>query len=166
MKLTIAFAKLGLGLFLPLSILAQDACEKDISTNPMAPYNGHSFPDNRYNPWINSDFDIGALDLGAVDLIELNNQLTWSSDFLSIASTTNLFMLNPYTSEGTPHARYKYLHPNDVNFTLRDYKWEDGWELLYLGTGFYPNGDPVNAILANSFIDEGQQVINGRKSLL
>lgn len=153
-----------LGLILPLSSLAQDACEKDISTNPMAPYNDHSFPGNKYNPWINSDFDMGALNLGAVKLIELNKQLTWSSDFISVADTADFFMMNPYTSEGTPPARYKYLHPNNVPFVLRDYQWEDGWELLWLGTGFYPNGERINTLEPNrayppSFPNPGQSQV-------
>ena len=137
-------------IFILLSIhsiaMAQEACEKDISTNPMAPYNLHSFPGNRYNPWINSNFDIGELSFEAVKLIKLNEQLTWSSDFISLAGNADLEMINPYTSDGTPHARYKYLHPNDVHFTLRDYHWKDGWELLWIGTGYYPNGEPVNTL--------------------
>ena len=64
-----------------IQLAAQDDCEKDISTNPIAPFNAHSFPDIEdpnspdpnnpnylptYNPWINSDFDIGELVGGSV----------------------------------------------------------------------------------------------------
>src|SRR5690554_4225648 len=77
-----------------ISVYAQNPCEKHISTNYLSPSNPYSFPQNRYNPWINSDFYIGKLDLGNPAKIELNNQLNWSNDFLSTANTTILKMYN------------------------------------------------------------------------
>ena len=132
-----------------ISVKAQGSCEKEISTNYLDPFNTHPFPSSRYNPWINTNFYIGKLDLGAPSRIDLNNQINWSNDFLSAANTTLLKMKNPYTSEATFGARYDYLHPAGVDFEFRDYKWEDGWELLWLGTGYYPNGEPVNIQVNN-----------------
>lgn len=139
-------------------------CEKEISTNPVTPYNNHPFPSERYNPWISSGFNIGIEEGENVPPMPLNNQISWQISNFVFGSAFQ--MINPFTSGGTPGPRYNYLHPTGINFEYLDYKWEDGWEVLHIGLGFYPNGDPVNAIPANSFIDEGQQVINGRKSLI
>ncbi|MCA1761885.1 MAG: hypothetical protein LC664_02620 [Flavobacteriales bacterium] len=127
---------------LNVSTVAQDDCEKDISTNPDQPFNNHPFPLNTYNPWINSDFDIGRLNsIGNVEDIPINEALNWG------LNTTNFAFNNPYTSSGTTSTdgRYNYLHPGGVDFPLRDYHWEDGWELLYFGIGYYRNGDPTNS---------------------
>jgi hypothetical protein len=132
---------LALFLAFNVSVVAQDDCNKDISTNPDQPFNNHPFPSNRYNPWINSDFDIGELDGSSVPPMPLNNQIAWQiSDFVF----GNTFeMINPYQPAGTPNDRYNYLHPTGLDFEDRDYQWEDGWEILYIGLGFYPNGEPI-----------------------
>lgn len=136
-----------LALFLGLNVLvvAQDDCDKDISTNPDHPFNNHPFPSNKYNPWINSDFDIGELVGGSVPMMPLNNQISWQiSDFVF---GTTFEMFNPYRSAGTTNDRYNYLHPTGLDFEFRDYHWEDGWEVLHVGLGFYPNGEPIqNAV--------------------
>jgi len=65
-----------------LQVSAQE-CVKDISTNPNQPFNNHPFQSGRYNPWINSDFNIGGLENGNVPPMPLNNQITWQiSDFV------------------------------------------------------------------------------------
>ena len=48
---------------LSIQLTAQGDCEKDISTNPIAPYNSEFAQayDTLTNPWINSNFDIGTL---------------------------------------------------------------------------------------------------------
>lgn len=127
-------------LFSNFSAMSQD-CEKDISTNPVAPYNNHPFPSGRYNLWINSDFNIGGLVNGNVPPMPLNNQIAWQiSDFVFGSAFE---MWNPYTSAGTPGTRYSYLHPTGIDFENLDYKWEDGWEVLHVGLGFYPNGEAI-----------------------
>jgi hypothetical protein len=130
----------GILLALQIQVFAQE-CEKEISTNPLAPYNNHPFPQGRYNPWLNSDFNIGELENGNVPPMPLNNQIGWQiSDFVF----GNAFdMWNPYTSAGTPGTRYLYLHPTGLDFEDLDWKWEDGWEVLHIGLGFYPNGEPI-----------------------
>jgi hypothetical protein len=136
------------------SYFAQN-CEKDISTNPDQPYNNHPFPSGLYNPWINSGFDIGSLTPnGIVSMIQLNDDMEWE------LSTSNFEFFNPYTSAGTtsPDGRYNYLHPGGVDFELRDYHWEDGWELLHIGLGYYPNGEPINTAQSNRVIDESVDV--------
>jgi len=146
MKRNYELGLLALFLAFNVSVVAQNDCEKDISTNPDQPYNNHPFPSNTYNPWINSDFDIGRLNLlGNVEDIPINDALNWG------LNTTNFAFNNPYTSSGTTSidGRYNYLHPAGVDFPLRDYHWEDGWELLHVGLGFYPNGEPINTFSAN-----------------
>jgi hypothetical protein len=35
----------------------------------------------------------------------------------------------------------------------RDFKWEDGWELLWMNLGYYPNGSIMDAAVPGSFIN-------------
>ncbi len=127
-------------LLFPFSGHSQD-CEKEISTSPVAPYNNHAFPLGRYNPWINSAFNIGELENGNVPPMPLNNQIAWQmSDFVFGSAFE---MWNPYTSAGTSGRRYSYLHSTGIDFENLDYKWEDGWEVLHIGLGFYPNGEEI-----------------------
>jgi hypothetical protein len=136
------------------SYFAQD-CEKDISTNPDQPYNNHPFPSGLYNPWINSGFDIGSqTQNGIPSMIQLNDDMEWE------LSTSNFEFFNPYTSAGTtsPDGRYNYLHPGGVVFDSLDYQWEDGWELLHLGLGYYPNGEPINTAQPNRVVDASVSV--------
>jgi len=157
---------------LSIQLTAQGDCEKDISTNPIAPFNTHSFPDIEdpnspdpnnpnylptYNPWINSDFDIGELDGSSVPMMPLNNQISWQiSDFVF---GTTFEMINPYQPSGTPNNRYNYLHPTGLDFENRDYHWEDGWEVLYIGLGDYPNGEPIqNAAVQRAYAPARQDL--------
>src|SRR5690554_3146655 len=142
MKNKFTYIVLVIGLiFSTISVQSQD-CDKDISTNPSQPFNNHQFPSGRYNPWINSDFNIGELENGNVPPMPLNNQIGWQiSDFVFGSAFE---MWNPYTSSGTPGSRYSYLHPTGIDFENLDYKWEDGWEVLHIGFGFYPNGEEIH----------------------
>jgi len=123
-----------------LHVSAQE-CDKDISTNPNQPFSNHPFPSGRYNPWINSDFNIGGLENGNVPPMPLNNQIAWQISDWVFGSAFEMW--NPYTSAGTPGSRYYYLHPTGMDFEHLDYKWEDGWEVLHIGLGFYPNGEGI-----------------------
>lgn len=58
---------------------AQDFCTKDISTNPLAPYNNEFSQtySSLTNPWINSNFNIGALSgVGNATQIPINTTLS------------------------------------------------------------------------------------------
>lgn len=133
-------------------ISAQE-CEKDISTNPNQPFNNHPFPQGRYNPWLNSDFNIGGLENGNVPPMPLNNQIGWQiSDFVFGSAFE---MWNPYTSAGTAGPRYSYLHPTGIDFEYLDYKWADGWEVLHIGMGFYPNGEAIQTPNAQRAFSSG-----------
>ncbi len=152
-------------LALQISLLhAQDYCTKDISTNPFAPYNNEFSQTygSLTNPWINSNFNIGALSgVGNAMQIPINTALSdWDQGVPSA-------MINPYSTSGTAHSRYSYLYPRDTNdvlipFSLRDYHWEDGWELLYLGNGFYPNGESYGDENLDRLYD-GESVPNNDK---
>jgi hypothetical protein len=49
------------------------------------------------------------------------------------------YMVNPFTTSMPSY--YSYLLAPQYEMSQMDVKWEDGWELLYLNTGYFPNGD-------------------------
>jgi len=81
------------------------------------------------------------LENGNVPPMPLNNQIAWQISDWVFGSTFEMW--NPYTPAGTPGSRYSYLHPTGIDFEFLDYKWEDGWEVLHIGLGFYPNGEGI-----------------------
>lgn len=131
-------------------------CTNNSSTNPDLPNNDDPLFDTWENLWLNS-FDVGKNNGASFSLITLNPSAGWTDSGLNDVDTLKMF--NPFSVGAVPNATH--LSNPFNNFTKRDFHWEDGWELLYLGTGFYPNGDPLDVIPANSFIDETQQVPNG-----
>ena len=132
-------------------------CLNNSSTNPLNPSNEDELFNNYSNPWLNS-FDIGKNNGLSFRLIKLNPTAGWDDSGLSTSDTLKMF--NPFDIGASPNALY--LSTPADSMLNRDWHWEDGWELLYLGTGFYPDGNPVNSIVPNSPIDESQPVLNGR----
>lgn len=134
-------------------------CHNDISTNPQNPINNqlnNLFP-GKINPWTNS-FDFGAYQGSTFDPIYLNPTAGWQ-----IAGWTNLNqipMSSPFTLGGAVGGQYLVVPTNP--FQNRDFHWEDGWELLWLGTGYYPNGDPINTANPNRIIPQAHSVLNPR----
>lgn len=126
-------------------------CHNDISTNPQNPINNqlnNLFP-GKINPWTNS-FDFGAYQGSTFDPIYLNPTAGWQ-----IAGWTNLNqipMSSPFTLGGAVGGQYLVVPTNP--FQNRDFHWEDGWELLYLGTGYYPNGEAINSVNNNRVISQ------------
>ena len=112
---------------------------RDISTNPSDPENcevtsGH--------PLINTSFNWAAYTNIAFDAISINSNAGWDnapgSGFYSIGS---FLMQSPFS--------YGYLFDPNKTIDEHDWHWEDGWELMYLNTGRYPNGQEIQ--VANSF---------------
>ncbi len=112
---------------------------RDISTNPSDPKNcevstGH--------PLINTSFNWAAYTNNAFDAISINSNAGWDntpgSGFLSVGS---FLMQSPFS--------YGYLFDPNKTIDEHDWHWEDGWELMYLNTGRYPNGQEIQ--VANSF---------------
>lgn len=146
MKIASYFFALFLGGWINL----QAQCIRGISTNPQNPVNpefNHLLNGNTtINPWLNT-FDWGKTDnLGFVP-IDLEPNGGWQiPDF-----TGTLFsMKSPYFNGGSGH--YPYLYEPVSDYQARDFHWEDGWELLWLGTGYYPNREAVNSVNANRLI--------------
>jgi ribosome-associated translation inhibitor RaiA len=135
MKRTIA-AILIIGYY--LEIRAQSNCvdcpnDKNISTNPMDAENcevGDAFP-NKTNQFLNT-FNVGkytAVPSGTFtfDPIPLNPLAGWQIN-------APLSMLSPFYQG--------YLDkPGGSTIADFDYHWDDGWELVWLNTGYFPNGD-------------------------
>lgn len=143
-------------LFSLLSASGQN-CTNNSSTNPYSPNNDDPIFDTVQNLWLNT-FDVGKNNGINFSLIPLNPSAGWTDSGLNDVDT--LKMLNPFSVGAVPNGTHLTIPFS--NFTLRDFHWEDGWELLYLGTGFYPNGDPIDVIPSNSIILETQQVLNGK----
>lgn len=116
-------------------------CIRGVSTNPSnsaSPYLDSNLQGNlSVNPWLNS-FDWSAHNAVGFSPITLSPNGAW----LIPDYTGNTYtMSSPYQSGKVPGAYY--LSEPVTNFKARDFHWEDGWELLWLGTGYYPNGEEV-----------------------
>lgn len=69
-------------------------------------------------------------------------------------------MSSPFTAGGA--AGGSYLTVPQTPFHARDFHWENGWELLWLGTGYYPNGEPIDVANQNRIISQASSVLNPR----
>jgi len=135
------FAFFYLTIFLGAWFNLQAQCIRGISTNPQNPVNSELNQllsgGTTVNPWVNT-FDWGKTNGAGFSPIVLEPNAGWQvPDFIGGLFT----MVSPYESGGSGHYEYLFEPVND--YQARDYHWEDGWELLWLGTGFYPNGEPT-----------------------
>lgn len=140
----------SLVLYLGFCFSIDAQCVRGISTNPANPVNtefDHLLNGSTtINPWLNT-FDWGETDnLGFVPIALEPNGGWLIPDFTGVVFT----MKNPFLDGGSGH--YNYLYEPSSNYHARDFHWEDGWELLWLGTGYYPNGEAVNSVNANRLI--------------
>lgn len=125
-------------------------CVRGISTNPANPVNtefDHLLNgSSTINPWLNT-FDWGETDILGFVPIDLEPNGGWQiPDFTGV-----LFkMKSPFLDGGSGH--YTYLYEPSSDYHARDFHWEDGWELLWLGTGYYPNGEAVNSVNTDRLI--------------
>ena len=125
------------------SQLTAQPCTNGISTNPYNPVNDQFvpmmnqwYPESQYpgtgtdthNPFLNTHFNwyIGG---GTIFLYPGSNAWShqWSGNPDSVA------MLNPYSGSMGPE--FSYLRPDSVAASNRDFRWEDGWELLWMNMG-------------------------------
>jgi hypothetical protein len=140
-----------------VSSLHSQNCDYEISTNPDNPVNTQMstlFP-TRDNQFLNS-FDFGEIQVQTLAPIDLNPSAGWL-----VPGWTNppIFqMRNPFEDGGT--AGRGYLQ-TPANIFERDFHWEDGWELLWLNTGYYPNGDPIEVANSNGIVPFAFTVDNG-----
>lgn len=113
-------------------------CVRGIRTNPLDPFNNEfeqAYP-NLNNPFINR-FDWAKFNNVTLEDIQLNPSAGWT------ISTHSMF--SPYSMNMPPEYDYLYTVDNHiVPINQLDWHWEDGWELMYLNTGYYPDGSPID----------------------
>ncbi|MEQ8562270.1 MAG: hypothetical protein RID18_12235, partial [Cytophagales bacterium] len=120
-------------------------CVRGISTNHENPVNNefNNFPPAQglVNPWLNS-LDLGENDGFGFTQIQLNPTADWDN------SITTFLVKNPYDDLAVPGrpelSEYYDEFQNPIAYTERDFHWEDGWELMWLGTGYFPNGEKID----------------------
>lgn len=130
-------------------------CVRNIRTKWDNPNNNELTPffPGKINPWINT-FNIGNNDGAAFYSIPLNPHLTagW-------AAGVPLLMTNPFAPGPS---QYDYLRqPVGGSVNDMDYHWEDGWEVMWLNTGYYPNGERIDSANVNRIITGANSVANG-----
>ncbi|MFZ4797101.1 MAG: T9SS type A sorting domain-containing protein [Bacteroidia bacterium] len=142
------------------------------STNPQNPQNTDFLPWAKqhlgggitWNPFLNT-FNWTPLGIGntKTDYIPIPFNTGWNIAGLSFSG--NIWpMKNPFNTgldAGlSKHAYYLYNQTigkdnngNDINANIdvedRDFKWEDGWELLWMNLGTTPDGERIDAPHAN-----------------
>ncbi|MEI7977596.1 MAG: hypothetical protein WCI53_02020 [Bacteroidota bacterium] len=125
-----------------------------ISTNPQNPIN------NTFLPWANAQFS------GTFTHNPFLNTFNWYPDQnnnIEIPYTTgfniagisltgnNINSKNPFYDgldiglSDFAKALYYDNMGNSINSTDRDFRWQDGWELLWMNLGKTPDGEPINA---------------------
>ena len=128
-------------------------CVKQITTNPndIKKWNEFSlvYP-GKVNPFLNK-FNWGSFSNSTFNSIELNPN--------SYFNINNFSMHSPYSSS-MPN-EYSYLRKGNENGPNGvDWHWENGWELMWMNTGYYPNGDPLNSVDNNRIITGASAPIN------
>jgi hypothetical protein len=112
-----------------------------ISTNPAKPINTNlnilmENNNKTINPFRNT-WNWGAYSGTSFNTILLN---------MSSGFTLNNFiggMVSPY-STNMP-SEYNYLNQNGALPQNCDIHWQDGWELMYMNLGFFPNKENINS---------------------
>jgi len=113
-------------------------CVKNISTNPASPVNAElsTLYPTKTNPWLNT--------LQWENTIYLNPNAGWQ--ITGYTGPSPLAMFSPFST--AQPAPYEYLR-NAQSLNALQYSWANGWELLWLNTGYYPNGNRVDVANSN-----------------
>jgi hypothetical protein len=142
-----------------LASYAHGQCDKEISTNPFNPINDEFLP--LMNDWFESDdpstpvYTVNSFVNGAINWypgngIQLDLNEGWVHDF---GNANNYSMTNPFANNH--NQTHLWLPSNNEND--RDFRWEDGWELLWMNIGKSPNGDPYSAPSLGTYFAHGNQ---------
>lgn len=145
-KIYITFALIFLG----YSVYSQ--CEKEISTDPDAPINTEFL--NLANEWysaqgpytVNSFLNQWSWYPPSNTQFNLNLTQGWANNMIQSLSFP---MDNPFFATGTT----TFIHQQASNYQYRDFRWEDGWELLWINMGIHPNLDEAVAPSTGSYYD-------------
>jgi hypothetical protein len=129
-------------------------CLSETSTNPANPKNTELsalLPAGGINEFKNTSFNWGANDKTVFNSIVLNMNAGWSFSH-------NGLMHSPY-SKNMPK-EYKYLNQDGALPEDCDWHWEDGWELMWLNLGRYPNGEGIETNNNNRIISKAYGLAN------
>lgn len=148
------FTLLILFVFIPTNILNAQ-CESEISTNPNNPVNEQFLP--MMNQWfpsngpytVNSFLNTG-IDWHIPKTIPIDVSSSWSHPLGP--NTTIYNMKNPFSDIASSPSTSHLKTPSKE--AMRDFRWEDGWELLWSNLGRFPNGDRVNLPGTGTFFGE------------
>ncbi|MCA1761887.1 MAG: hypothetical protein LC664_02630 [Flavobacteriales bacterium] len=152
------FKKIGLSVLVWVSFALtamSQPCDNGISTNPYNPVNNQFVPlanqwypgngTDTHNPWLNQWSWYWSDGNPTI----YRNNLNWDHPWEGDAPIVD--MAHPYDAimpEG-----FEYLRPAGVHPDFYDYRWEDGWELLWMNMGYYPDGHPINDPATGSYYD-------------
>lgn len=141
-------------------------CVREISTNPNNPYNLEWegwYPTGTFaGSFINTGFSWYP----NASILIPRSQL-WNTTFQD-PNAGDLIMEWPYATDNGQHSHYLYrrIDPSTLDYEepighdtpieLRDYHWEDGWELLYLNIGRLANGERIDQKPGNSWDPIGE----------
>lgn len=139
MKITIKVAMIFIATVYSFGLKSQ--CVNGISTNPKAPRNEqipNIFGTGSEHIFLNK-FNWFGRDGAQVNNIPIN--INAGFILKGINPQNGVWVMHsPYHS--SMGSKYSYLYaPGKQGFL--DNQWVDGWELLWMNTGYYPNGDPV-----------------------
>lgn len=104
-------------------------------TNPENP-SGNYVPEWDENPFINSDFNWFEKipNSTGIKRFEINDDAGFN---LPPGHT----ILSPY--DPSMGANYTFLYSGGTSAEDRDHHWEDGWEVISINLGYYPNGESI-----------------------
>jgi hypothetical protein len=148
---------LGVGLLLSFLPLYGQDCVRQIRTKYDSAQNNElsSLYPGQINPWLNT-FNFAEIGGAGFNSIHLNESAGWNLPGFAGGS---MLMTNPFSPDmGSQYAYLRY--PSLGAPSSKDIHWADGWELMWMNTGFYPNGDSVNRSKANRIISGAQPLAN------
>jgi hypothetical protein len=129
-------------------------CLSETNTNPASPKNTELtslMPVGGVNEFRNTYFNWGSNANTSFNSIVLNMNAGWSFSH-------NGLMHSPY-SLNMPK-QYSYLSQNGALPADCDWQWENGWELMWLNLGRYPNGEGVETTNSQRIISSARGLSN------
>lgn len=112
------------------------------------------------NPWENN-FDFAAIDNGTAFFdIQLNPTAGWvipglSGNGFKMKSPFSVAMASEYDYLSQPFGAGSSVYDADI-------WWEDGWELMWLNTGYFPNMEAINVANPNRVLTGSYGLSNPR----
>jgi hypothetical protein len=149
------------------ALLAQCKEDKTIRTNPSNPANTELtplIPSGGVNEQLNT-FDWGkwrGTSNKTFDLIELNPSMGWHENGQSIPLNVPAaaWKMQPLFGQDML-TNYPYILAGGPDPADKDWRWEDGWELMWLHTGYFPNGlADMNSINSNRIQSSSSTLAN------